>query len=185
MWSSGDEILVRRLHRGRVWFANSGVVVADGEAELVVWLAPDTVVRSPEGELFGDWALVETVRDEPVLRIMPAGRAHATLLFWNADWTFRGWYVNLETNRRTPLGVDVEDHILDVWIAADGTVEWLDEDELAEGLERGVISPETAASARAEGERVLEEWPFPTGREDWRPPPEWRAPVLPPGWDAV
>ena len=26
-----------------------------------------------------------------------------------------------------------------------------------------------AAAFRAEGERVLAEWPFPTGWEDWRP----------------
>jgi predicted RNA-binding protein associated with RNAse of E/G family len=107
------------------------------------------------------------------------------LLFWRADWTFRGWYVNLETNGRTALGVDVHDHILDVWVTADGEVEWLDEDELAEGLELGAILPTTAAAARAEGERVLEEWPFPTGWEGWRPPPEWLPPTLPPGWDTV
>ena len=35
------------------------------------------------------------------------------------------------------------------------------------------------------GGRVLEEWPFPTGWEDWRPDPSWPIPQLPDGWDRV
>jgi hypothetical protein len=42
-----------------------------------------------------------------------------------------------------------------------------------------------AASARAEGERVLAAWPFPTGWEDFRPDPRWELPQLPAGWDVV
>jgi hypothetical protein len=42
-----------------------------------------------------------------------------------------------------------------------------------------------AAAVRAEAARVLEEWPFPTGWEDWRPDPYWPIPQLPVGWDRV
>ena len=33
--------------------------------------------------------------------------------------------------------------------------------------------------------RIVEEWPFPTGWEDWRPDPGWEPPTLPAGWDTV
>ena len=32
--------------------------------------------------------------------------------------------------------------------------------------------------------RVIEEWPFPTGWESWRPDPTWPLPAVPPGWDS-
>jgi hypothetical protein len=60
-----------------------------------------------------------------------------------------------------------------------------DEDELAEQVELGCFTAEEAAAARAEGERVLAEWPFPTGWEDWRPDPSWPVPELPVVWDVV
>ena len=61
----------------------------------------------------------------------------------------------------------------------------LDEDELEEGLETGVLTAEDAAAARADAERLVAEWPFPTGWEDWRPDPGWEPPSLPAGWDTV
>ena len=61
----------------------------------------------------------------------------------------------------------------------------MDEDELEEGLERGVLTADDEAAARAEAARLVEEWPFPTGWEDWRPDPAWPTPALPDGWDVV
>lgn len=92
--------------------------------------------------------------------------------------------MNLESRTRTPRGIDVDDHFLDLWAFPDGRWEWLDEDELDAALTAGAIAPETAAAARGEGERVVAEWPLPTG-EDWRPPREWPPPPLPEGWDVV
>ena len=185
MWSSGDPVLVRRLLGGRIWYAASLIAIREDPEALVLWQPRGAAHASPIGELFGDWELDEGSYGAEMLRLMPHGRAHAVLHFFRPDGSFEGWYVNLETSRRTPLGVDVDDHFLDVWIEADGTVEWLDEDELAEAIERGLISPDDAEAARAEGERVLAEWAFPTGWEDWRPPPEWEPPALPEGWDVV
>jgi hypothetical protein len=185
MWSSGAPVLVRQLVAERIWHAASLMVVRDEPDTLVHWQPGDAASAAPVGELFGEWQLDEGPRGEEMLRLMPRGRAHAVLHFFDPDGSFRGWYVNLETSRRTPLGIDVDDHFLDVWITPDGVVEWLDEDELAEAIERGLLSRQDADAARAEGERVLREWPFPTGWEDWRPPSEWKAPPLPEGWDVV
>jgi hypothetical protein len=39
-----------------------------------------------------------------------------------------------------------------------------------------------AAAVRAEAERVLEAWPFPSGWEEFEPDPAWPAPRFPAGW---
>ena len=85
----------------------------------------------------------------------------------------------------TPLGFDTTDWALDVLIDPDGTPHWKDEDDFAEAIALGVFTPEEAAAVRAEGERVFAERPWPTGYEDWRPPPGWTIPELPEGWDVV
>jgi hypothetical protein len=48
----------------------------------------------------------------------------------------------------------------------------------------GFFSTEQAAAFRAEGERVIAEWPFPTGWEDWRADPSWPVPSVPGRWAA-
>ena len=47
------------------------------------------------------------------------------------------------------------------------------------------MSAEEGRLAREEAERVTEEWPFPTGWEDWQPDPAWPMPTLPEDWDVV
>ena len=95
----------------------------------------------------------------------------------------RVWYVNFEEPlRRTPIGVDTFDHKLDLLVFPSGGYEWKDEDELEEAAALGLLDAE---AVRAEARRVLREWPFPTGWEDWRPDPAWPVPQLPAGWDVV
>jgi hypothetical protein len=48
-----------------------------------------------------------------------------------------------------------------------------------------VISPAEAAAVRAEADRIVAAWPFPTGFEEFGPGPGWELPQLPPGWDVV
>ncbi len=121
-----------------------------------------------------------------VLWLQRLDRPHSLGLFWNESWDFRGWYVNLqEPVRRSLLGFDTRDQALDITVAPDGTWAWKDEDHLAFLVEHGAFTAEEAAVIRAEGERVVEEWPFPTGWENWRPDPAWAVPTLPEGWDVV
>jgi predicted RNA-binding protein associated with RNAse of E/G family len=118
------------------------------------------------------------------LRLARPGASHSILLFFRVE--FYAWYVNLERPlMRSPVGFDLSDLFLDVYIERDRPARWLDEDELEQALAAGLLTPEDAAAARAEGERVLAEWPFPTGWEDFRPDPRWEPPQLPAGWDVV
>lgn len=131
-------------------------------------------------DLFADWTYEVRALKRAQLRVTRPGDAFSVFLF--AD----GWYVNLEQpQRRTALGFDYEDELLDVWVPYGGKPELLDEDELDEAVQRGFFTPEQAAEIRAKAERVLAEPPWPTGWEDWHPEPGWQLPELPPGWDEL
>jgi predicted RNA-binding protein associated with RNAse of E/G family len=111
------------------------------------------------------------------------GRAHSVYVFWTEDGRLDEWYVNFERPlRRTPVGVDTFDEKLDLIVRPDGTYRWKDEDELEQAAAAGLLE---ADAVRAEAQRVLDEWPFPTGWEEWRPDPSWPTPQLPDGWDRV
>ena len=83
---------------------------------------------------------------------------------------------------RTPIGFDMADEKLDLIVTPDGRLRWKDEDELEHAAELGLVDE---AAVRAEAERVVAEWPFPTGWEDFRADPAWPIPQLPAGWDTT
>jgi len=66
---------------------------------------------------------------------------------------------------------------------------WLDEDELTEAVDTGLMSSEKVAALYKDGEEALvllqsgksifNEW------ENWRPDPEWSIPILPEDWDVI
>ena len=159
----------------------------------VLWLAPGTATMTPgvDGNLARDWhtrgwsPLHRRWHGDGILILGKPGRAHSIRLVWR-DWSFEGWYVNLEAVwQPARLGFDTEDHTLDLWVASDGSWRWKDEHELAAAVKVGAFTLEEAAAFRDEGERVVAEWPFPTGWEDWRPDPSWTIPVLPEDWDEL
>jgi Protein of unknown function (DUF402) len=118
-----------------------------------------------------------------VLILGRPGRAHSIWLFWES-WRFAGWYVQLEEPwRPSRFGFDTTDHPLDIWVESDGTWQWRDEHELNVAVELGFFDAEQAAAFRAEGERVITEWPFPTGWEDWRADPSWPVPSANDEWE--
>ncbi|MGH2658205.1 MAG: DUF402 domain-containing protein, partial [Actinomycetota bacterium] len=115
---------------------------------------------------------------------------HAVLLMFHPDWSVRHWYVNLQDPlRRTAMGFDTVDHVLDAIVEQDGSWRWKDEDELEESVRRGIFSPGETMAFRAEGERAVHrlrnrEPPFDRDWTTWRPDPSWPIAELPPGWDA-
>jgi hypothetical protein len=191
-WPQGAHIVVRQLFRGRVWNATPAIVVKDEPDEIAVWLPPNVSGKIADGQLFGDWTLVDvTWRDRPhgILRVSVPGEAHATLFLWQRDWRIDGWYVNLERPvRRTAVGFDVEDLLLDVWIGTDGSVRWLDRDEFDDARKRGVLTRRDADGVLREAEQAIEravarQPPYDGEWERWRPPLDWQRPVLPTGWE--
>ena len=162
-------------------------VVEDRPEHTVLWLPPATTYAMGD-DLFGDWELHEGIFEsaDGQLRLTRRDARFSLHLFRHAGGSFRGWYVNLEQpQRRTSLGFDFEDELLDIWIEPGAEPRWLDEEELADAVRRGIFTAEHAAEIRETGERVLAEAPWPTGWEDWQPDPGWQVPVLPPGWDRL
>lgn len=201
MWSSGDTIVVRYRRDRRVAWVLPVTVVEDVNDLSVLFMRAGTPTKQVEsldgrpiapslpyeerlriGWRLGDgrWGPHQT------LLVTPTKAAHSIRLIWTETWDFLGWYVNLQVPHvRTEFGFDTSDQVLDIWVTPDLSWRWEDEDELEAALRLGHFSPEEAAAIRAEGERVISEWPFPTGWEDWRPDPSWPFPQFPDGWDRV
>ncbi len=204
-WSPGEHVLWR--YRGnatdRLHICRPVTVVRDDAELLAVWMAPGTECAKPvlaDGSpihrepLTTRYLKPRAIRIEPwwgtgVLKLARPGEPWSVWLFWDQDWQFRSWYVNLEEPRlRWSHGVDSEDHFLDISVYPDRGWRWLDEDEFAQAQAVGLMGAQQAARVREAGRRAVEvirAWgePFRGGWESWRPDPAWTIPALPDNWD--
>lgn len=184
-WSPGDVVVWSESWSGTTYYSVPVRVVEDSDRHFVFYLSGGTRFRFPPGSWpFADthpWAHKDGWKGHGVLVQHRPCAAHTIWHFWRGeDRQFAGWYVNMqEPLRRRERGFDTQDHELDLWVAADGAWHWKDEAELADWVRRGRFTTEDAAAIRTEGERVLADWPFPTGWEDWKPDPSWAVPELP------
>ena len=191
----GEVALVRFIRFGKVRHASPRIVVRADEELVVLHMPVGTPAKLPaydgrpiRGQADRDWELRDHVwHTSSQLTLIPRGRAHCIELLWDGrTGEFAGWYVNLqEPIRHSRLGFDTDDLILDIRVQPDGSWQWKDEDELEEAVKLGRFTDEEARAIREEGERVVEERPWPTGWEDFRPDPRWELPQLPAGWDIV
>lgn len=180
-------------------FAQPLLVVRDDPDALVAWLPTGTPVlraaradgrdkRADPNTLF----TTQLIRERGVhalydqLRIAPTGRPWSVwVLIEEGTGRFAGWYVNLEKPHiRDHDTVYTSDHVLDLVISPDRTVERKDEDELALALEQGVFDAEALAAIEADAaavEELVADWasPFCDGWEHFRPDPSWPALRLP------
>jgi hypothetical protein len=181
-------IVWREAWREREYIRVPVRVVEDDERHLVFYVCDGTRYAFPPGGWpFGDahpWAERGGFEGEGILVRQRPGDAHATWHFWDGEErTFAGWYVNLqEPIRRDGISFLTQDEELDLWIEPDGSWRWKDAQELEDWVARGRFTREEVDRIWAEGERVLAEWPFPTGWEEWRPDPAWHVPELPAEW---
>jgi Protein of unknown function (DUF402) len=188
-----ESLLVRHLAKGRVVMAMPSLVVEGGSERLVTWIEPGTPIAYPlgreDGRLrpFDEWEVeLRTWKGPGRLELTRHGRRHSIRLFRDKGGSFRGWYVNLQAPlTESRFGYDTSDWQLDLWIEPNGDVHWKDEADLEQAIELEIMTPEEARLAREEAHRVLDEWPFPTGFEDWRPEGGTTLLTLPDGWDVV
>ena len=198
MWSKSQLVLLRYIERGTVVSALPIRVVVDAGAAVVLHLVAGSEIAWPtmagrptrdvplEERYLGPWGAERRTWEGAGLTIVARdGASYAVWVFTHDDDIFRGWYINLEQPwTRTDRGFDTRDHTLDIVIDPDGSWRWKDEDELEAAVLQGHHLREEADAIQSEGERVLAEWPLPTGWEDWRPPADWEPAQLPAGWDA-
>jgi predicted RNA-binding protein associated with RNAse of E/G family len=197
----GERVALREIWKGRVFQARPATVVEDTPARSIFYVPPVVRCLEPtdeEGEPLRmptrAWRLEDTEwRHARVLSFAFPDTPYAVLASWDPETgEFRGWYVNLqEPLRRTDVGFDTREHVLDVLVPPDrSTWTWKDEDELEEAVERGLFTEEEAAAFRAAGERaveqiILREPPFDEDWEHWTPEPGWETPELPESVETV
>jgi len=201
-WKPGDHVVWRSRLYGSVGYVMLVTVVVDTSEVTVLFQAPGSICKKPTGQrggprgrsmLIGGWngGHEDLVwRGPPNLRLHVWGTSHAIIRSWNFTRDCaESWYVNLESAwRRTPIGFDSQDLVLDVTVAADlSSWAWKDEDELAWSVDVGKYSPEQAEAIRAEGLRVVQAletraWPFTSDWSAWRPNPLWAIPSVPEDW---
>ena len=198
-WHNGDHIVLRGVRHGKLWFAIVATVVRDTPDLIALYWPVGTPNRTfgkrPTVEDLNSSRSIELTkgawRKTDVLMLVKPGASHSIYVMWDPGQTrFRCWYVNLQAPlRRTKIGFDTMDHILDIVIRPDRSEWWWkDEDEFEQAVQIGLYSLEMAAAIRAEGEWVLERMkenqpPFCDGWEDWSPPEDWEIPDFPTGWN--
>jgi Protein of unknown function (DUF402) len=199
-------VVVHEIWRERVWAARPMTVVGDEGDSVALWFPRGTRWKAPtsnparpwledRGERLaacaaaGAWVFRDAEWDVDTLVLMRAGDWHALWVSWLPGGEHWGWYVNLqEPFRRTALGFETMDLMLDVVVEPDRRWRWKDEDELDTFVSWGVFEPALAEHIREEGARVARraernEPPFCEPWPEWRPAPEWPLPELPDRWD--
>jgi hypothetical protein len=197
-WTPGDTIVMRGIWKGKLWWACPAYVVRDTPEMIALHWRVGTPTWSPvrrptvEDMLYNRIQLRErNWTDNDVLSLNMPDSAHSFELMWKAGTReIRCWYVHLqEPFRRTRIGFDTMDQMLDIVISPDSSSwRWKDEDEFSEAEAIGVYTHEQVRSIRQEGERVIGRLianasPFCDGWENWTPPVEWGIPSFPEGWE--
>jgi len=195
----GDIVLLRGVWRRKLWFAIATYVVQDSKDLIALYWRAGTPNKIPRSRLTARDLLTEeppelidsTWTRTDLLMLVKPGDSHSVEVMWDGRTKdFLCWYINLqEPVRCTAIGFDTMDLALDVVINPDRSRwRWKDEDEFAEMIESGVISPGQAQAIRTEGEKVIQmaatnQSPFCDGWEHWSPPGNWQIPEFPAIWE--
>jgi predicted RNA-binding protein associated with RNAse of E/G family len=172
-----DDILALFIKAGSPYKAAPKMTAAEKHAAKRSMLPPD-----------------EYVWRHDTLRLMLPGRHHSVFLFWNdavGERSFSRYFVNMEEPfRRTAVGIDTQDHTLDIDVTPDLQWSWRDQDELDNHVKYGFYTQALAKAARAEGESVIaaitaRTHPCLNGWDRWQPNPAWSVPAFPSGWDSA
>ena len=201
IWETGQIIIIREVWQNQVYSVVPLRVIEDKESWAALYLPPHTpclwpvtdtgaAMRIPQNKWIlksGKW----TTSD--VLFLVQPGSGYTAVGFWNNDYAFHSWKINLERPmQRTNNGFDYMDQMLDVIIPADRkTWRWKDEDEVIEAKALGLFTEKQANDLYKLGEKALQSLlsnksPFDKNWENWKPNPEWRTPIeIPSGWDQI
>ena len=206
----GETAVRRDVFRRQVWSAHAFRVVEDGDEALVLGCRPGVELLAATTWI--EWLLTgnEAARLE-ALPNLARGRWQLDRWSWRStatlQWVRPGawfsvhafydvaddhrlahWYVNFQQPmRRTALGFDTFDLLLDLVIAPDlSRWSWKDEDEYAHGRRLGVVSEadhRAVDQAREEAVAMIEGRGGPFAADEvwrnWRSRPDWPAPQLP------
>jgi hypothetical protein len=204
-FATGSSVVWRSRPDGDVGYViGCRVLRDDGDVAAVVQPTGSPIMRrsaqrgGPNGRSFipGTWdgSRVASRWDRPpTVRLRPVGHPYSVMRTWLAgEERFDGWYVNLEQPwRRTAVGFDSRDDVLDVVVSDDlDECRLKDVDELEFTVQVGMFTPAEAAAIRAAAEVAIADvaarrWPFDETAWNQALPAHLLIPTtLPPGWDA-
>jgi predicted RNA-binding protein associated with RNAse of E/G family len=199
----GEVIALRYLTTdGRIEMCWPCRVVEDNDSLLALFIAAGSAYKAGpkrtalEKRSMPRFALPpdEYLWRHDALRLMFPGRGHSVLLFWDHDDSIRRfsrYFVNMEEPfRRTAVGVDTQDHTLDVDVAPDLSWTWRDTEQLAEHVKHGFYTESLANDVWDEARRAIDDivrgtHPCLDGWSSWEPDPLWEVPQVPAAWSSV
>ena len=199
-WQPGDNATLRGVGV-KVFWAYPTIVVQDLPDLIALYmpagvLGKDTGHKPTPQELLAAEKINITDcqwdRTDVLMLIVP-GEAFSTYVMWETGTkNLVCWYINLqEPIRRTQIGFDTMDNMLDVVVSPDMSEwKWKDDDEFAEAEQVGFYSHETAREIWAEGEKAArlltsERRDFYQQWQNWQANPEWEIPKLSPLWKKI
>lgn len=201
LWEPGQVIVIREIWLNKVYSVTPLRIIQDTNRWSALYLPPQTQCLWPhtrDGETIripqDDWVLDGgpwTTSD--VLFLVQPGSGYTAVGFWDDDYKFHSWKINIEEPmRRTSLGFDYMDQLLDIILSADrSTWRWKDEDEVHQAQTLGLFTAEKVRELYQIGERAIQsilanEPPFDMAWENWTPDPVWRKPLdFPQGWEQI
>jgi protein associated with RNAse G/E len=210
-WKPGESCVLRGIYNKRVWSALSLLVVHDSSDETILLLLPGAQCALPEG--YWRWKLerdtsqgtrwLEARSDQLTLReyswhtkriliFLEPDKYYSCQVFWDHETNrFLCYYINFQLPfRRSQFGFDTLDLDLDIVIDPDYSWNWKDEDDYRRGIQEGGIRGEWLQEVERSKGEVLErieqhKHPLDGAWVDWRPQPNWKAPVLTEGWQTI
>jgi len=200
-WKPGQVITVREIWKNKIYSAMPVRVVDDAGYWSALYLPPRTPYLWPhmrDGETIripqDDWVLDGgpwTTSD--VLFLVQPGSGYTLTGFWDDAYNFHSWKINLEEPmRRTSVGFDFMDQLLDIIVSADrSTWHWKDEGEVRQAQALGIFTAEQVSELYQIGKRAVQAMqtkkpPFDRDWENWEPDPAWRVPLdFPKGWEQI
>jgi hypothetical protein len=200
VWRPGANVTLRGVG-SKVFWAYPAIVV-QGTTDLIALYMPAGIFGknveqrpTPQNLLSPDKINIVDCQWErtDVLMLIVPGEAFSTYVMWKTGTKeLVCWYINLqEPIRRTSIGFDTMDNMLDVVVSPDMSGwKWKDDDEFAEAERVGLYSHEKAREIWADGEKAaklvtVERRAFYEKWKMWQAKPEWKTPKLSPLWNKL
>ncbi|MCJ7841303.1 DUF402 domain-containing protein [Lederbergia sp. NSJ-179] len=192
----GDQVVLRRIFNDEICRVTAATVVKDDPDLISLYWGPGYPLKVTKNPLIAESQepLCDTTwGDMHLLMLATPGDAYGIYAMHNKeDYKLECWYINLqEPLRRTAIGFDTMDYLLDINVSPDRSEwSWKDEEDFNKAVQSNKISKEQAQAIRLEGERAIKK--MQTGSESffdmwekWTPPTEWEIPALPLNWDEI
>jgi hypothetical protein len=216
-WNRGDAVILRygpyeRMTRAYEAFRRDPANIAGWPYVVIGDTDHETVLYMPEGTGLLRWNIAERRFRQPFIsqgdhvRLLYPGKHYDVSIYYDtgtgpAPWVqryfpgararFYGWKIDLASPfRRTALGFDVIDEVLDIVVRPDLTYYWKDEDQMSELVTRGIYSEQEAEVLRDHGREAIRlvqqrESPFDDEWQDWQPDSDLVLEDVPEGWESL